>query len=208
MRALTKSDDLERASIPFDKERNGFVLSEGSGILVLEEYEHAKARGAHIYAEIAGYGATCDGYHMTSPMPTGEAAAMGMTLAMEEAGLKPDNIDYINAHGTSTGLNDKYETAAIKKAFGDDAYKVKINSTKSMTGHLLGAAGAVEAIVCAKSIEEGLIHKTVGYKVPDEECDLDYCVEENIRQEVCTALSNSLGFGGHNATLCFKKVTE
>lgn len=208
MRALTKSDDLERASIPFDKERNGFVLSEGSGILVLEEYEHAKARGAHIYAEIAGYGATCDGYHMTSPMPTGEVAAMGMTLAMEEAGLKPDNIDYINAHGTSTGLNDKYETAAIKKAFGDDAYKVKINSTKSMTGHLLGAAGAVEAIVCAKSIEEGLIHKTVGYKVPDEECDLDYCVEENIRQEVCTALSNSLGFGGHNATLCFKKVTE
>lgn len=208
MRALTKSDDLERASIPFDKERNGFVLSEGSGILVLEEYEHAKARGAHIYAEIAGYGATCDGYHMTSPMPTGEAAAMGMTLAMEEAGLKPDNIDYINAHGTSTGLNDKYETAAIKKAFGDDAYKVKINSTKSMTGHLLGAAGAVEAIVCAKSIEEGLIHKTVGYKVPDEECDLDYCVEGNIRQEVCTALSNSLGFGGHNATLCFKKVTK
>lgn len=208
MRALTKSDDLERASIPFDKERNGFVLSEGSGILVLEEYEHAKARGAHIYAEIAGYGATCDGYHMTSPMPTGEAAAMGMTLAMEEADLKPDNIDYINAHGTSTGLNDKYETAAIKKAFGDDAYKVKINSTKSMTGHLLGAAGAVEAIVCAKSIEEGLIHKTVGYKVPDEECDLDYCVEGNIRQEVCTALSNSLGFGGHNATLCFKKVTK
>ncbi len=208
MKALTKSDNLERASIPFDKERNGFVLSEGSGILVLEEYEHAKARGAKIYAEIAGYGATCDGYHMTSPMPTGEAAGMGMTLAMQEAGLKPEDVDYINAHGTSTGLNDKYETAAIKNAFGDKAYDVKINSTKSMTGHLLGAAGAVEAIVTAKSIHEGLIHKTVGYQVPDEECDLNYCVEGNIKQEVRAALSNSLGFGGHNATLCFKKVTD
>lgn len=208
MKALTKSDNLERASIPFDKERNGFVLSEGSGILVLEEYEHAKARGAKIYAEIAGYGATCDGYHMTSPMPTGEAAGMGMTLAMQEAGLKPEDVDYINAHGTSTGLNDKYETAAIKNAFGDKAYDVKINSTKSMTGHLLGAAGAIEAIVTAKSIQEGLIHKTVGYQVPDEECDLNYCVEGNIKQEVRAALSNSLGFGGHNATLCFKKVTD
>lgn len=208
MKALTRSDDLERASIPFDKERSGFVLSEGSGILVLEEYEHAKARGAKIYAEIAGYGATCDGYHMTSPMPTGEAAGMGMTLAMEEAGLKPEDIDYINAHGTSTGLNDKYETNAIKNAFGDKAYDVKINSTKSMTGHLLGAAGAIEAIVTAKSIQEGLIHKTVGYKVPDEECDLDYCVEGNVKQEIRAALSNSLGFGGHNATLCFKKVND
>ncbi len=208
MKALTKSDDLTRASIPFDKERNGFVLGEGSGIVVLEEYEHAKARGAKIYAEVAGYGATCDGYHMTSPMPTGEAAGMGMTLAMQEAGLKPSDIDYINAHGTSTGLNDKYETAAVKLAFGEDAYKVKINSTKSMTGHLLGAAGGIEAIVCAKSIEEGLIHATVGYKVPDEECDLDYCVNGNIEQEVRAALSNSLGFGGHNATLCFKKPTD
>lgn len=208
MKALTKSDDLERASIPFDKERSGFVLGEGSGVLVLEEYEHAKARGAQIYAEVVGYGATCDGYHMTSPMPTGEAAGMGMTLAMQEAGLKPSDIDYINAHGTSTGLNDKYETAAVKLAFGDDAKNVKINSTKSMIGHLLGAAGAVEAIVCAKSIQEGLIHKTVGYKVPDEECDLDYCTEGNIQQEVRAALSNSLGFGGHNATLCFKKVTD
>ncbi|MDE6539950.1 MAG: beta-ketoacyl-ACP synthase II [Ruminococcus sp.] len=206
MKALTKSDDLERASIPFDKERNGFVLGEGSGVLVLEEYEHAKARGAKIYAEIAGYGATCDAYHMTSPMPTGEAAGMGMSLAMQEAGLKPSDIDYINAHGTSTGLNDKYETAAIKRAFGDEAYNVKINSTKSMIGHLLGAAGAVEAIVVAKSIQEGFIHKTVGYKVPDEECDLNYCTEGNIQQEVKYALSNSLGFGGHNATLCFKKV--
>lgn len=206
MKALTKSDDLERASIPFDKERNGFVLGEGSAVLVLEEYEHAKARGAKIYAEVAGYGATCDGYHMTSPMPTGEAAGMGMTLAMQEAGLKPSDIDYINAHGTSTGLNDKYETAAVKLAFGEEAYNVKINSTKSMIGHLLGAAGAVEAVVVAKSIQEGLIHKTVGYKVPDEECDLNYCTEGNIQQEVNAALSNSLGFGGHNATLCFKKV--
>ncbi len=208
MKALTKSDDLSRASIPFDKERNGFVLGEGSGIVILEEYEHAKARGAKIYAEVAGYGATCDGYHMTSPMPTGEAAGMGMTLAMKEAGLEPSEVDYINAHGTSTGLNDKYETAAIKLAFGKDAYNVKINSTKSMTGHLLGAAGGIEAIICAKTIEEGLIHATVGYKVPDEECDLDYCVNGNVKQEVRAALSNSLGFGGHNATLCFKKVTD
>ena len=206
MKALSKSEDLERASIPFDKERNGFVLGEGSGVLVLEEYEHAKARGAKIYCEIAGYGATCDGYHMTSPAPEGEAAGMGMTLAMQEAGLKPEDIDYINAHGTSTGLNDKYETRAIKNAFGDKAYDVKINSTKSMTGHLLGAAGAIEAIVTAKSVQEGFIHKTVGYKVPDEECDLNYCVEGNIQQEVRAALSNSLGFGGHNATLCFKKI--
>ena len=208
MKALTKSDDLSRASIPFDKERNGFVLGEGSGIVILEEYEHAKARGAKIYAEVAGYGATCDGYHMTSPMPTGEASGMGMTLAMKEAGLEPSEVDYINAHGTSTGLNDKYETAAIKLAFGKDAYNVKINSTKSMTGHLLGAAGGIEAIICAKTIEEGLIHATVGYKVPDEECDLDYCVNGNVKQEVRAALSNSLGFGGHNATLCFKKVTD
>ena len=208
MKALTKSDDLSRASIPFDKERNGFVLGEGSGIVILEEYEHAKARGAKIYAEVAGYGATCDGYHMTSPMPTGEAAGMGMTLAMKEAGLEPSEVDYINAHGTSTGLNDKYETAAIKLAFGKEAYNVKINSTKSMTGHLLGAAGGIEAIICAKTIEEGLIHATVGYKVPDEECDLDYCVNGNVKQEVRAALSNSLGFGGHNATLCFKKVTD
>lgn len=208
MKALTKSGDLERASIPFDKERNGFVLSEGSGVVVLEEYEHAKARGAKIYAEVAGYGATCDAYHMTSPMPSGEAAGMGMKLAIEEAGLQPSDIDYINAHGTSTGLNDKYETAAIKQALGESAKSVKINSTKSMTGHLLGAAGGIEAIVCAKSIQEGFIHATVGYKVPDEECDLDYCVNGNIQQEVRAALSNSLGFGGHNATLCFRKITD
>lgn len=208
MKALTKSNDLERASIPFDKERSGFVLGEGSGMLVLEEYEHAKARGAKIYCELAGYGATDDGYHMTSPMPSGEAAGMGMTLAMQEAGVAPEEVDYINAHGTSTGLNDKYETAAIKLALGDAAKNVKINSTKSMIGHLLGAAGAVEAVVCAKTIEEGIIHKTLGYKIPDEECDLNYCVEGNIEQEVNVALSNSLGFGGHNGTLCFKKIKD
>ena len=208
MKALTRSDDLTRCSIPFDKERNGFVLGEGSGMLVLEELAHAKARGAKIYAEIAGYGATGDAYHMTSPSPTGEAAAAGMRLAYEEAGLKPEDIDYINAHGTSTGLNDKYETTAIKLALGEEAArKVAINSTKSMTGHLLGAAGSVEAIVTALSCHEDFIHATVGYKVPDPECDLDYCVEGNRNTTVNAALTNSLGFGGHNATLCLKKYT-
>ena len=209
MKALSKSDDLERASVPFDKERGGFVLGEGSGMLVLEELEHAKARGAEIYAEVCGYGATCDAYHMTSPCPDGSAAGMGMKLAYEEAGLTADDIDYINAHGTSTGLNDKYETAAIKVAFGEEAArKVKINSTKSMIGHLLGAAGAVETIVTALSVKNNLIHKTAGYKVPDEECDLDYCVNGNVEQEVNAALTNSLGFGGHNATLCLKKYRD
>ena len=208
MKALTRSDDLTRCSIPFDKERNGFVLGEGSGMLVLEELEHAKARGAKIYAEIAGYGATGDAYHMTSPSPTGEAAAAGMRLAYEEAGLKPEDIDYINAHGTSTGLNDKYETTAIKLALGEEAArKVAINSTKSMTGHLLGAAGSVEAIVTALSCHEDFIHATVGYKVPAPECDLDYCIEGNRNTTVNAALTNSLGFGGHNATLCLKKYT-
>ncbi len=206
MKALTKCDVLEKASIPFDRDRSGFVLGEGCGVLILEEYEHAKARGAKIYAEIAGYGATCDGYHMTSPMPTGEASAMGMKLAVEEAGLAPEDIDYINAHGTSTGLNDKYETAAIKLAFGQHAYNLKINSTKSMIGHLLGAAGAVEAIVTVKSLQEGFVHETVGTKNPDDECDLDYCINGGIRCEIKNALSNSLGFGGHNATICLKKI--
>ena len=206
MKALTRSTELDRASIPFDKERNGFVLGEGSGMLVLEEYEHAKARGAEIYAEVAGYGATCDAYHMTSPSPDGEGAGMAMRLAYEEAGLTAADIDYINAHGTSTGLNDKYETAAIKVAFGEYASKLKINSTKSMMGHLLGAAGAVEAIATALQMKNSLIHRTVGYKVPDEECDLDYCTDGNAEQTVNAALSNSLGFGGHNATICFKKI--
>lgn len=206
MKALSRSDDLKRASIPFDKERHGFVLGEGSGMIVLEEYEHAKARGAKIYAEIAGYGATGDAYHMTSPSPTGEAAARAMVNAYTEAGLTANDIDYINAHGTSTGLNDKYETTAIKLAFGDAAPKIKINSTKSMIGHLLGAAGAVEVVATALQIKNGLVHQTVGYKVPDEECDLDYCTEGNINMEINAALSNSLGFGGHNATVCLKAV--
>lgn len=209
MKALSKSSDLERASIPFDKERGGFVLSEGCGMLMLEEYEHAKARGAQIYAEIAGYGATCDAYHMTSPSPDGEAAAAAMKHAYEEAGLTAGQVDYINAHGTSTELNDKYETKAVKLALGEEAAeKVLINSTKSMTGHLLGAAGAVEAIVTALQIKNSLVHRTVGYKVYDEECDLNYCVEGNVEKEINAALSNSLGFGGHNATVCFKAVKE
>jgi len=208
MKALSRSSDLERCSIPFDKERNGFVLGEGSGMLVLEEYEHAVARGAKIYAEIAGYGATGDAYHMTSPSPEGDAAARAIVNAYTEAGLKPEDVDYVNAHGTSTGLNDKYETTAIKKAFGDHAAKLKINSTKSMIGHLLGAAGAVEAVATALQMQNGLVHQTVGYKVPDEECDLFYCTEGNISMEIRAAVSNSLGFGGHNATLCFKAVKQ
>lgn len=208
MKALTRSTDPQRASIPFDKERNGFVLGEGCGMLMLEEYEHAKARGAKIYAELAGYGATCDAYHITSPDPEGEGAAAAIRTAISEAGLKPEEITYINAHGTSTGLNDKYETIAIKKALGAAAETVKINSTKSMIGHLLGAAGGVEAIVTALSVKNDFIHRTIGYKTPDEECDLDYCVDGNVETPVNAALSNSLGFGGHNATICMKKVTD
>ncbi len=205
MKALNRTTDLDRASIPFDAQRAGFVMGEGAGILVLEELEHAKARGARIYAEITGYGATCDAYHITSPSPDGIAAAKAMSLAIEEGGLKPDDIDYVNAHGTSTPLNDKYETGAIKIAFGEYANKLAINSTKSLTGHLLGAAGGVEAIVTALSIYNEVIHATAGYKVKDPECDLDYVVEGNRKQVVRAAISNSLGFGGHNATICFKK---
>lgn len=208
MKALTHSDNPDRASIPFDKERNGFIMGEGGAILVLEELEHAKARGAHIYAEIVGYGATSDGYHMTSPDPEGVGAGKAMELAYQEAGITADKVDYINAHGTSTGLNDKYETAAIKKAFGDYSNKLAISSTKSMTGHLLGAAGAVETIVCAKALEDGIIPATVGYKVPDEDCDLDYVTEGTRKQDIKYAISNSLGFGGHNASLCIKKYTD
>ncbi|MBQ8568620.1 MAG: beta-ketoacyl-ACP synthase II [Oscillospiraceae bacterium] len=208
MKALSRSDDLDRCSIPFDADRNGFVLGEGSGMLVLEELEHAKARGAKIYAEIAGYGATCDAYHMTSPSPTGEAAAEGMKQAYTEAGLKPEDINYINAHGTSTPLNDKYETNAIKIALGDAAKNVVVNSTKSMTGHLLGAAGSVEAIATALACRDDLVHKTVGFKNADPECDLDCCTDGNRSMTVNAALSNSLGFGGHNATLCIKKYVD
>ncbi|MCR5816588.1 MAG: beta-ketoacyl-ACP synthase II [Ruminococcus sp.] len=206
MKALSRAEKLEEASTPFDLNRQGFVLGEGAGVLCLEEYEHAKARGANIIAEIAGYGATGDAYHMTSPSPTGEAAAYAMKCAYEEAGLKPEEVNYINAHGTSTGLNDKYETTAIKLALGEEAArKTVINSTKSMIGHLLGAAGGVEAIVTALSVKEGFIHKTIGYKTPDPECDLDYATDSNRNVDIKGALSNSLGFGGHNATICIKK---
>lgn len=205
MKALSHSDNPDKASIPFDKERNGFIMGEGGAILVLEELEHAKARGAKIYAEIVGYGATGDAYHMTSPDPEGTGAAKAMELAYQEAGIDKTEVDYINAHGTSTGLNDKYETVAIKKAFGDHAYKLAVSSTKSMTGHLLGAAGALEAIICAKSLEEGIIPATIGYHTPDEDCDLDYVTEGARKQDIKYAISNSLGFGGHNASICFKK---
>lgn len=209
MKALSREEDPAKASTPFDLDRKGFVLGEGAGVLVLEEYEHAKARGAKIYAELAGYGATCDAYHMTSPSPTGEAAAAAMKHAYEEAGLSADEVNYINAHGTSTHLNDAYETIAIKLALGEEAArKTVVNSTKSMTGHLLGAAGAVEAIVTALSVQNDFVHKTLGYETPDPECDLDYCTEGNREMTVKAALSNSLGFGGHNATICIKKVTD
>ncbi len=206
--ALTTSTDPEKASIPFDQNRSGFVIGEGAGVLVLEELEHAQKRGAHIYAELAGYGATCDAYHITSPAEDGSGAAKAMLLAMEEAKVSPSKIDYINAHGTSTHHNDLFETRAIKLALGDAAYHVPINSTKSMIGHLLGAAGAVECITCVKSIEEGYIHPTVGSEIPDEECDLQYTFGSPIQKEIRYVLSNSLGFGGHNATLLLKKYTE
>lgn len=207
LNALSTSKDPARASIPFDKERNGFVLGEGAGIVVLESYEHAINRGANILAEVVGYGATCDAYHITSPAPGGEGAARAMTFTINEAGIKPEDVDYINAHGTSTHINDLYETQAIKQAFGDAAYKVKINSTKSMIGHSLGATGAIEFIVCIKSILDSYIHATVGYKVPDEELDLDYTINP-VEKDVNYALSNSLGFGGHNATLLVKKYVD
>ena len=206
MRALTKTTELSKASIPFDKERSGFVIGEGAGALMLESYESAVARGAKIYAEVCGYGATCDAYHQTAPAPDGAAAAAAMRMAYEEGGLGAEDIDYINAHGTSTGLNDASETAAIKAAFGEHAYKLKVNSTKSMIGHLLGGAGAVEAIVTAKSVETGLIHRTVGYTMPDPECDLDYCGSGNVTGTVRAALTNNLGFGGHNACLCIRQA--
>lgn len=205
MGALCKSNDPDRLSMPFDKERGGFVMADGAGILVLEELEHAKKRGAHIYAEIVGYGATDDAYHITSPDPGGTGTAKSMEFAVAEAGISLTDVDYINAHGTSTDLNDKYETAAIKLTFGEHAKKLAVSSTKSMTGHLLGAAGAVAAILCAKALEEGILPPTANYKVPDEECDLDYITEGARKADAHYALSNTLGFGGHNATLAFKK---
>ncbi len=202
--ALSTSTDPTRASIPFDKDRNGFVMGEGAGVVVLETLEHALARGANIMAEVIGYGATGDAYHITSPAPGGEGAVRSMLLAIEDANIKPDVIDYINAHGTSTDYNDKYETQAIKTVFGEDT-KVAVSSTKSMTGHLLGAAGGIEAIICAKSLTDGFIPATINYKIPDPECDLDYVPNVGREHDIKYALSNSLGFGGHNATLVFKK---
>lgn len=208
MHAITRSTDPDRASIPFDKDRSGFVLGDGAGILILEEYEHAKKRGAKIYAEIAGYGATCDAYHETSPDPEGLGGAKAMELAVKEAGVPFETINYCNAHGTSTVMNDKTETIALKLAFGEQARKMAVNSTKSMTGHLLGAAGAVEAIVTVLQMKNNLVHATVGSKEAGEDCDLDYCMGGNRAMKITGAISNSLGFGGHNATLCFLPVNE
>ena len=202
--ALSSVDDPTKCSLPFDKNRSGFVLGEGAGVVVLEELEHAKARGAKIYAEVVGYGCSADAYHITSPLEDGAGAARAMTNAMDDAGVKPEEITYINAHGTGTHHNDLFETRAIKLAFGDHAKDIRINSTKSMIGHLLGAAGAVEFITCVKEIEEGYIHRTVGYETPDEEMDLNYC-KDAYEEEVPYALSNSLGFGGHNASILIRR---
>ena len=203
LNALSTSEDPMRASIPFDAERGGFVMGEGAGILVMEELEHAKARGAKIYAEIVGYGATSDAHHVTAPLEDGSGAAKAMEFAMKDAGVTPEEIDYVNAHGTGTHLNDLTETAALKLAMGEAAYHCKVNSTKSMVGHLLGAAGGVEAIACVKAIQENYVHKNAGLVNRDPECDLD-CVTEAVETPVNVAMSNSLGFGGHNATLIFK----
>lgn len=203
--ALSTSTDPLRASIPFDKERGGFVLGEGAGIVVLEELEHAKKRGAHIYAELVGYGATGDAYHITAPMEDGSGAAKAMEIAMREAEIEPFQIDYINAHGTGTHHNDLFETRAVKLAFGDAAKNVLINSTKSMIGHLLGAAGAVEFIVCVKSLQDNFVHQTMGTKETEEECDLNYTLGAPVEKELFYAMSNSLGFGGHNASLVLKR---
>ena len=202
--ALSSSTDVNRCSIPFDKERSGFVMGEGSAVVVLEELEHAKKRGAKIYAEVAGYGSTSDAFHITSPAEDGAGAAKAMEYAIADAGISKDDVMYINAHGTSTHHNDLFETRAIKLLFGEHAKEMKINSTKSMIGHLLGAAGAIEFITCVKEMTEGYLHATVGYQVPDEECDLDYC-KEPAECEISYALSNSLGFGGHNASILIKK---
>lgn len=205
--ALTSNNDPKRCSIPFDKERSGFVIGDGAGVVILEELEHAKKRGAKIYAEIIGYGCSSDAYHITSPAEDGEGAARAMENALRDGGVAKEDVYYINAHGTSTPYNDLFETRAIKMVFGDHAYKMKINSTKSMIGHLLGAAGAVEFITCVKEIQDGYIHRTAGYEIPDEELDLDYC-KEPAEMEIEYALSNSLGFGGHNGTLLIKKYAE
>jgi len=209
MRALsTRNDEPEKACRPFDKDRDGFIMAEGGGVIVLEEMEHALNRGAKIYAEIVGYGASCDAFHITAPSENGEGGARAMQAAIDDAGIRPDQIDYINAHGTSTPLNDPTETKAIKTVLGDHAYNVKISSTKSMTGHTLGAAAGIEAIVCCKSIITGKVHPTINYENPDPECDLDYVPNKAIETEINYALSNSLGFGGHNGVVIFKKFIK
>jgi len=204
--ALSLNPDPATASRPFDKERDGFVIGEGAGILILEEYEHAIARGAKIYAELVGYGATGDAHHITAPAPGGEGGARAMQQAIEQSGITPDKIDYINAHGTSTPYNDQFETMAAKTVFGEHAYKLAISSTKSMTGHLLGAAGGLEAIFTVKALQEGILPPTMNFVNPDPECDLDYVTEGARKADITYAMSNSLGFGGHNASLIFKKV--
>ena len=203
--ALNTTEDASRASIPFDEDRNGFVMGEGAGVVVLESLEHAKARGANILAEVVGYGATCDAFHITSPAEDGSGAARAMENAIKDAGITAEDIDYVNAHGTSTHHNDLFETKAIRLALGDHAEKVKINSTKSMIGHLLGAAGGVEFVTCVKSIQDGFIHQTMGTKETEEECSLDYAIGAPVEKEITYALTNSLGFGGHNASLLLKK---
>lgn len=209
MKAMsTRNDDPKTASRPFDAERDGFVLGEGAGFIILEELEHAKARGAEIICEMVGYGATDDAYHITSPVPGGEGGAKAMELAVKDAGIEPAEMTYINAHGTSTKYNDHFETQAIKSVFGDAAYKLAVSSTKSMTGHLLGAAGGVEAIVCAMAIKEGYIPATINYNTPDPDCDLDIVPNKGRNQKVMYAMSNSLGFGGHNASIVFKKYVD
>ena len=208
MKALSNATDKNRASIPFDAERSGFVMGEGAAILVLEELEHAKKRGAKIYAEVIGFGSTTDAYHITSPCPDGECGAKAMIRAMNDAKIEPKDVDYINTHGTSTSLNDKTETMAIKTAFGDSAYDVKVSSTKGNTGHLLGAAGAIEAIISVKAIQNGKVPPTINYKVKDEECDLNLVVNEVVEDDVNVVISNSLGFGGHNASIVMKKYKE
>ena len=207
MHAMSRrNDDPARASRPFDKDRDGFVLSEGAGVVILEELEHARARGAKIYGELIGYGATADAYHITSPSPEGEGNARAMRMALKQAGIKPTEIQYINAHGTSTQYNDREETRAIKHVFGEHAYKLVVSSTKSMTGHLLGAAGAVEAIACLKAMEQGCIPPTINYQTPDPDCDLDYCPNQARPMKLRVALSNSMGFGGHNASIIFRAL--
>ena len=208
MKAMNTTDDPTRASIPFDKERGGFIMGEGAGVLVLEEYEQAKARGANIIGEVVGYGSTCDAYHITAPMETGEYAAKAIAMALESAEVKPEDISYINAHGTSTPLNDKMETKAVKQVFGEAAYKVPMSSTKAMMGHLLGAAGGVEAIVCIKSMLDGLIPPTINLNVPDEELDLDYVADGLREADVRYTMSSNFGFGGHNGSLVFKRFEE